>query len=697
MFAIKTRSPSALTEEAFPTIDGLTLSPNDRHQIQLETYHRDPKKLAASSRIAKSPLSEQLSVFVEESDDTGKSKKPRAPTYYLLQLEVLRSWRKILGILGAAGAIILVLQILSAPVDPNAEWDSWSQEQKIKPSMRVNRKAAHKKMTKSGSSMLGDHKTVNGILKVNPDSAVHPIKLLVEEAQRTWNDKITRQSKTLRAAVDEYIRRYGQNPPKGFEKWWAYVVENNVPLPDEYDQIHRDLAPFYSVSPGKLNHRLEEASRSLNTFTLEVKNGEVNSYHSYDHRRVESGEERPKHQVALIQPIAHHLPDMKIVISVHDTPLNMISWQHRMELVNRDKQEGFIDDDVDPDAVNGYPWACPISSPLFNAARHIKTHERNGLTDIEGKSFISDLREYMNICNHPELMGQHGLLIGKNPPMQSPSPVISLSKTALHADILGVPTEQWVKGGPVPVWEDRKYDKVLWRGSNTAMHYDTTVNWRNSQRMRLNNLTNHAGIGQVVTLPPTSGKRTLGETASTRSWSSINEEQMDIAFTGKPLQCDERDGTCDQIGAEYAFSESRMNHQDALQYKYVVDVDGNAWSARFNRLLTSGSLIMKATIMPEWYSDRIQPWVHFVPLKLDFSDLYDVVAYFRPSPSNPYAEDVMASTIAAAGRQWALTHWRREDMTAYVFRLYLEWARLLAPNRKSMDFVYSAYMEITRA
>jgi hypothetical protein len=42
-----------------------------------------------------------------------------------------------------------------------------------------------------------------------------------------------------------------------------------------------------------------------------------------------------------------------------------------------------------------------------------------------------------------------------------------------------------------------------------------------------------------------------------------------------------------------------MTHQEALTYKYVVDVDGNAWSARFKRLLTSGSLIFKATIMRE--------------------------------------------------------------------------------------------------
>ena len=34
-------------------------------------------------------------------------------------------------------------------------------------------------------------------------------------------------------------------------------------------------------------------------------------------------------------------------------------------------------------------------------------------------------------------------------------------------------------------------------------------------------------------------------------------------------------------------------------YRYILDVDGNAWSARFKRLLTTGSLIFKSTIMRE--------------------------------------------------------------------------------------------------
>jgi hypothetical protein len=29
----------------------------------------------------------------------------------------------------------------------------------------------------------------------------------------------------------------------------------------------------------------------------------------------------------------------------------------------------------------------------------------------------------------------------------------------------------------------------------------------------------------------------------------------------------------------------------------------------------------------EWWNDRIQPWVHYVPIQMDYSDLYDTVAF----------------------------------------------------------------------
>ena len=56
-------------------------------------------------------------------------------------------------------------------------------------------------------------------------------------------------------------------------------------------------------------------------------------------------------------------------------------------------------------------------------------------------------------------------------------------------------------------------------------------------------------------------------------------------------------------------------------------------------------------------------------------------------------QDALAQDIAETGQEWAQTYWRKEDMTAYLFRLYLEWGRLYSDNRRRMDFVYDESME----
>lgn len=107
-------------------------------------------------------------------------------------------------------------------------------------------------------------------------------------------------------------------------------------------------------------------------------------------------------------------------------------------------------------------------------------------------------------------------------------------------------------------------------------------------------------------------------------------------------------------------------------------------------MITTNSLVFKATIYPEWYVlrlssfphrpfnivlntvyrwlERIQPWVHYVPIQVDLSDLYDIFAFFRGGMYGKGNHDDMARKMAEAGREWSRTYWRREDMTAYLFR-----------------------------
>lgn len=100
--------------------------------------------------------------------------------------------------------------------------------------------------------------------------------------------------------------------------------------------------------------------------------------------------------------------------------------------------------------------------------------------------------------------------------------------------------------------------------------------------------------------------------------------------------------------------------------------------------MSSNSLVFKATIYPEWFTDRIQPWVHYVPIHVDYSDLYDAFVFFRGDLRGDGNHDAFAKKIAMEGKKWVETYWRDEDATAYMFRLVLSCVHL----RRDADDTY---------
>lgn len=110
----------------------------------------------------------------------------------------------------------------------------------------------------------------------------------------------------------------------------------------------------------------------------------------------------------------------------------------------------------------------------------------------------------------------------------------------------------------------------------------------------------------------------------------------------------------------------------------MIDVDGNGWSGRFHRLMSMKALVLKSTIFPEWYSDRIQPWLQlrpilcvlcfillsltlrlnssYVPVKVDYTDIYDIMTFFRGTPQGEGAHEDLAAKIGLAGKEWARDH-----------------------------------------
>jgi len=118
--------------------------------------------------------------------------------------------------------------------------------------------------------------STTGHLHVSPNSSSpHPIPLLLALGEKKWESLLARQSRTLVQAVEEYKRRYHRPPPKGFDIWWDFAMAHKLVLPDEYDRINLDLAPFFALPKSEMKRRMTMVEHMPETFTLVITDGRV--------------------------------------------------------------------------------------------------------------------------------------------------------------------------------------------------------------------------------------------------------------------------------------------------------------------------------------------------------------------------------------------------------------------------------------
>lgn len=106
--------------------------------------------------------------------------------------------------------------------------------------------------------------------------------------------------------------------------------------------------------------------------------------------------------------------------------------------------------------------------------------------------------------------------------------------------------------------------------------------------------------------------------------------------------------------------------------KYAVDIDGQSctWDNFFHRLLM-GCCVLKvesAFGYRQWYYDDIRPFEHYVPVRADFSDLKDKIAWIR-------AHDTEAGEIAENGQQFAISMTFEREMQRGKQAIEENWAR----------------------
>lgn len=117
--------------------------------------------------------------------------------------------------------------------------------------------------------------------------------------------------------------------------------------------------------------------------------------------------------------------------------------------------------------------------------------------------------------------------------------------------------------------------------------------------------------------------------------------------------------------------QAKSVHQlDNFNYKYLMSIDGNTFVSRLPLFMSAASVAFRAGIYSEWYDEWIHEGVHYLQVKLDYSDLVPKLNWAREN-------DAEARLIGQQARQFAYARLRNQDMECYLFRLLLEYSAIL--------------------
>ena len=108
-----------------------------------------------------------------------------------------------------------------------------------------------------------------------------------------------------------------------------------------------------------------------------------------------------------------------------------------------------------------------------------------------------------------------------------------------------------------------------------------------------------------------------------------NNNNMDIAFSNTAYGTVDTSGNMINYQSYKKYVKGKMSITEQLKYKYLISVDGNDKSSALNWMLASNSVVMMAKPKNlSWLmEDRLIPYVHYIELKDDFSDLEEKIQW----------------------------------------------------------------------
>lgn len=574
----------------------------------------------------------------------------------------------------------------------------------------------------------------------------HPVSLLMADADANAQAWIAQAgaSQNLGEAILAYEKRYRIYPPPNFDKWYDFAVSSNSTIIDRFDQIHNDLLPFWGMEPAEIRrltgHMLERPWTEIAGVRISNGTASIGPHMPPTHRWMIEG------AVDMINTFVEYLPDMDLAFNINDESRVAVPWAEMEEYKLKaaatrmalNKTQAKLKTSFLPHATNLWngsfmapeaPYGPEDASDLFEGASFRSSFEHYGTIGCPPSSlarqhqtpnkkspchycraphtlggFISNWTLSGSLCHQPDLANLHGFHLSPSAFKSTHTlfPIFSQSKVPTFNDII-FPSpwnyrDKVVHDNSKDMPFAAKQDTAFWRGA-TSEGFSLGGTWQGMQRQRFVHLTSSTSNDTRI---PILFPSLQGQSQNHNHNQNENQHKFhplplshvkaatnfDVSFVGGPTRCDSIDSLSQT--REFKFADS-IDFQEHWQYKYLFDLDGAGFSGRFLPFIRSNSLVFRAATFRQWFDERLFAFRHFVPVDARLSDVWGLTAFFGGISSGidgkvRGAHQREAERIATEGREWAEQVLRKADMEVYMFRLLLEWGRVVDDRRTEMGF-----------
>jgi len=548
----------------------------------------------------------------------------------------------------------------------------------------------------------------------------HPLERLIYDRRIDADRWLihARVSDSLPVAIREYAERHGgRDPPPKFDAWFQFARDRNSPILDHFAQMEKDLLPFWGIAPETIREGVRRVAEEPDIILVKIYNGTL----VYDPSDLSDESKSILDDLsAMIKAFGEHLPDiLEFPVNLNDRPRVLAPWDdipigkhtgfgkllsRRSSVDGAHHKDHTLGNHITPRAFREMTaLTCPPGTKARSGVHwDIRDACASCLRPQSQGQYLTEWPMALELCHQSDLLRLHGFYMTQPGiwPLQELLPVFSRSKTSSYRDIL-LPLRRHDESLRLNVADadfEKKRKKLFWRGKlDDGVNNKELLQGGHQERLvhLINNATSTDEVTILLPVPKSTGKYSY-EHASAAALNNLLS--IDVGFIGPSDACGEdcaaarhEFGFKTDVDEDSIFSQSLLN-----QHVLVMDSD-NGPPKDFLRVLRSGSAPFLSSIFMEWYTERLLPWVHFVPIDLRFHALHSTLSYFtgivekggaRLNGRAVYMEGKMdnAKWIANEGRRFASRAIRREDMEIYLFRLLLEWSRLVDDNRDKIGF-----------